>query len=129
MGEKDTYTVQRILSICPVSRRIDKVWADFNSDGSLSELWREPVIAAALYREEERSRHTDEFCGACSRPYVGLLSLNPTEGVDNDHIDDYGGGGLDRFLGYEFDGVQREWKEEIARCMKAMAKEKESKTS
>ena len=110
----------KLLQLCPVNRRIDKVFVWEQEEGVASELWRQPVIACALYIE--RDGDDDDADDTFRTRYVGLLDAHPEErGIDTDSIADDG----DMFLGLEFDGEQRDWKDKIARFLKKCQDERD----
>ena len=89
------------ISLCPLNRRVDAVYYDE------PELFRNPVLALAIVEEQ---------CVSCQSWSVlerhGRL-ITYVEPEDSDYLTSGCGRIADNFLGYEFDGVQRDWTQEI----------------
>ena len=111
----DTRLVNRILSLCPTNRKIDKVYAVSNGRGGIEPLLaRYPVVAVALYKIEWRN-DDDEVTSSVPTPHLEFIVAEPHSGVhtpDSNLFEAAGGIQHDGFLGYEFDGEHQEWNKE-----------------
>jgi len=96
------------ISICPLNRRVDAVYYDEPN------LCRSPVLGIGIVRKQQVSRSGIAF----GRAEQFLSYILPEEDylVFSDENTAF------NFIGYEFDGVQRDWSEAIERYKKKEAK-------
>jgi len=90
---------EKYLATIPVYRRIDAVYADFNKNGEVIEIYKLPVVGILITCEKDY-HHTYIY-------YTPLTAFGGDGTIEEMVTDKY-------FLGLEFDGKQKDWSKEIA---------------
>lgn len=108
-NEKNWDIEYRPLSLTPLSRRVDAVYYDEPN------LCRMPVLALGIFQERavwkdtrKLQRIMENLVGFVESDREGFIEYSVERMADN-------------FIGYEFDGVQLDWTEEIERYKKKEA--------
>jgi hypothetical protein len=101
-GEERRSRMNIPRQIIECTRKVTAVYV--NDDGS---LWRCPVIAIALYDVVKEKEYGDDEDRVIEKGLIKYIPFSRIEGEGFDLVDD------NNLLGYEIDGEQESWEEEI----------------